>query len=196
MKVIDIDITPQLKKALNTTAFLFNPSIARVKDDLFLVSVRSFIHDPSKPPDSNPLLKNNTQHPWKTGWKGATDFSLIVPVRITGEKFEPLATGEWPIKTVGKDLRLYKFIDSEKYSVYILTFNKIFQDPDILIKGGERCDEDCFIIGWALMIVNTDTLDVHYVESNEPLCSNISNKQDKNWSVWSFKIADRIHTML
>lgn len=184
MKGFNVDISNEIRKHLQVDSFVFNPSIAHLRDDIYLISVRAYVHDKTKPMDENPKLLDNPQHPWGTSWDGL-DQTLIFLARIT-DTFEILEHTDFPIIVNVQDMRIFRFaVDGSRVS-YILTFNELYQErPDMVIKGGDTCDDFCYLIGWAYLVVNTDTLKPSYVPGQLPLCPNISNPVDKNWSLWT-----------
>lgn len=196
MKVLDIDITEVLRDVLPVDSFLFNPSIAHIKDDIYLVSVRSYIHNIKKSLDLEPRLMKNPQHPWGTNWDG-TDVTYILPMRITADLIEPMGTGEWPITVPVQDMRIFKFMNDKNHAVFILTFNERYEgDKDLLIKGGDSCDEYCYLINWSYLLVDHKTLDFSYLPGQKPMCMNVSNPVEKNWSLWTYKHRSKTYLMI
>ncbi len=183
---MNIDITKFLQSELDTDAYLFNPSIAHVKDNIYLISVRAFKFIPTLPVfyDIPPL--NNPQHPWKSGWGGNTklDSTFIILCKLTSNN-ELISLNKKTIKLDVQDLRLYKLYSDYKTASFILTFNNSFKDQILTIKSGDRCDDYCYNISWAYLAIDLNTLKMSYKLSNKPLCKNISNQIEKNWSLWS-----------
>lgn len=196
MKVRDIDITNALEKALPIESFLFNPSIAHVTGDTFLISVRSYVHNSSAPMDYDPKLIYNTQHPWGTDWSG-TDNTYILPAVITERNVHHVTSGKWPLVIPVQDMRIFSFFKDGDNICYILTYNEKYQgDKEIMIKGGDSCDEFCYLIGWSYLIVNIRDLNYSFIPGQQPLCMNISNPIEKNWSIWQYTISNKIYLML
>lgn len=180
----DLDITDVIREALPVDSFLFNPSIAHITGDTYLISVRSFTKDSKKSLDDNPRLLDNTQHPWGAGWKG-DDVTFVLPVVITKDHIQPITTGKWPLQIPYQDARLYEFHKDGTKIAYILTYNKEYAgEKDMIISGGKDCGDYCYIIGWSYLLVDINNLKYSYVPGEKPLCMNISNQVEKNWSLW------------
>lgn len=185
---INVNISDLFQDYTGIKAFYFNPSIAKIIDNLYLVSARSYIHLPSKKWDTNPDLHKNKQHPWGTSWDGK-DYTLICPARLTKDrKLEMVKNCKklgYPLNLPFQDLRIFRFIQLENKIVFILTFNERYEGhTKTVIKGGDVCDDYCYLIGWGYLIVDAITLEFGYVPGSEPLCPNISNPVEKNWSLW------------
>lgn len=196
MEAKDIDITGAIREALPVNTFLFNPSIAHISGDTYLVSVRSYIHNIEEPLDLNPKLMKNPQHPWGTDWAG-TDVTYILPMIITEESVQPITTGKWPIEIPVQDMRIYRFVKNAQEISFILTFNEMYTgERDIVIKGGDTCDEFCYLIGWGYLLVNLNTLHFEYLPGKNPLCMNISNPVEKNWSLWQYQRDEKFYLMV
>lgn len=180
----DLDITDAIREALPVDSFLFNPSIAYITGDTYLISVRSFTKDSKKPLDDNPILLDNVQHPWGAGWKG-DDVTYVLPVVITEDHIQPITTGRWPLKIPYQDARLYEFNKDGTKIAYILTYNKEYEgEKDMIISGGKDCADYCYIIGWSYLLIDINNLKYSYLPGEKPLCMNISNQVEKNWSLW------------
>ncbi len=187
MKIRDIDITQTIRDALPVDSFLFNPSIAHLTGDTYLVSVRSYIHDIDKPFDDNPKLVDNPQHPWGTDWDG-TDVTYILPIVLTKDSVQPITTGAWPLEIPVQDMRIFKFMKDDTRAVFILTYNERYKGhQDMIIKGGDSCQDFCYLIGWSYLIVDINSLNYYYIPGQKPLCMNISNPVEKNWSLWRYQ---------
>lgn len=183
------DITDELKEYLDVKGVVFNPSIAHLKNNDYIVSVRAFSNDKTADIDSTSNPHKNTQHPWSTGWKGVStekrqDVSYITPIRIENDEVTIIETDSWPIDIKGQDLRIFKFYQDEDVTSYVLTYNKLFKDDEIVLKDGDTCENWCYIIGWSYLVVNND-MTYSLLEGVEPLCTNISSRIDKNWSLWN-----------
>jgi hypothetical protein len=197
MRVRDLDITSVLRDALPVDSFLFNPSIAEVTGDTYIVSVRSYVHDSSRPLDDDPVLVDNTQHPWGTDWEGSEDATYILPMVITGDKVQPVTSGEWPLKIPVQDMRIFRFIKDETRVGFILTYNERYDgDKELLIKGDKTCENSCYLIGWSYLLIDINTLEYEYLPGRQPLCANISNPVEKNWSLWRYDDEEHVHLLL
>ena len=197
MKVKDVDITSALRDALPINSFLFNPSIAKVTGDTYLVSVRSFKNRLSEELDDNYKLRENDQHSWSSDWKGEHDSTFILPVVITEDNIQPITGGGWPLEIPVQDMRLFRFMQDGTKAVFIITYNQAYDEaPDLIIKGGDTCDDWCYIIGWAYLIVDVNNLRHKYIPGEKPLCPNISNPIEKNWSVWRYDHNDLVYLLL
>jgi hypothetical protein len=196
MKVKDVDITEALRDALPVDSFLFNPSIAQVTGNTYLVTVRSYVHDVRKPLDTNPKLVQNPQHPWGTDWAG-TDVTYILPMVITEDTIQPITSGQWPIVVPVQDTRIFRFMKDGRHAVFILTFNERYEGfQDMIIKGGDSCDDFCYLIGWSYLLVDINSLDYSYIPGQKPLCVNISNPVEKNWSLWRYDHDNKVYLMV
>ncbi len=195
MKVRDVDITKTLRDALPVDSFLFNPSIAHVSGDTYIVSVRSYIHNIQEPLDLNPKLIENTQHPWGTDWNG-TDVTYILPMVITAEKQQVITNGEWPLVMPVQDMRVFRFIKDNSHVGMILTYNERYEGyQDLIIKGGDSCDDYCYLIGWSYLLVDINDLSFTFLPGQKPLCMNISNPIEKNWSLWRYDV-EKVYLMV
>ena len=183
---MNIDITKFLLSELDIDAYLFNPSIANVKDNIYLISVRAFKYIPTLPVFYDIPPSNNPQHPWKSGWSGNNklDSTFIILAKLNNNN-ELISLNKNNIKLNVQDLRLYKLYSDSKTASFILTFNNSFKDQALTIKSGDRCDDYCYNISWAYLAIDLNTLKMNYKLSNKPLCKNISNQIEKNWSLWS-----------
>jgi len=196
MKVRDIDITEALRDVLPVDSFLFNPSIAQVTGDTYLVSVRSYIHNINQALDLNPILLQNPQHPWGTDWAG-TDVTYILPMIITGDSVQPLIATGWPIVVPVQDTRIFRFMKDGSHIAFILTYNERYEGfEDMVIKAGDLCDDFCYLIGWSYLLVDINSLDYSYLPGQKPLCMNISNPVEKNWSLWRYDHNEKIYLMV
>lgn len=194
MKVIDTDISSQIRNKLPVKSFIFNPSIAHITDDKYLLSVRSVKNDLSMPHDYNHVLNENPQHPWYSNWNSEHDLTYIFPCEIVDKQIKAEINGKWPIELKVQDLRIFKFIDDGDNTIFICTYNQQYtEDSDLIIKGGNNCGNWCYLIGWSYIIVNRKTLDYTLLNSEKPLCLNISNPVEKNWSMWRYDLDDLIY---
>jgi hypothetical protein len=196
-----IDTSKEVIKYIKAKGFVFNPSIAHVTDDTYIYSVRHFAGDKLSKRDITKNPHKNYQHPWKSFWQGESgelkeDISYLLPVSLNGE-FKTIKNSNWPITVDGQDLRIFKFYrdDEQKLTTYILTYNKLYNDENVVVKSGKSCEDWCYIIGWSYLVV-TDDLQYSLVNSKDPLCSNISGKLDKNWSLWNMEISKKIIPMI
>lgn len=183
-----VDITDFIHKALPVNSFPFNPCIAHVTGDTFLLAVRSFT---GKMGELIPEERNNSknaQHPWFTKWKGEEDATYIFPIVLVGESVQPLRQDLYPLKIAGQDTRIFRFCQTGTEIAYILTYNKAYNNrSDLLIKGGDTCDDYCYVIDWSYLVLDVNTLEYAHIPASVPLCLNISNQVEKNWSLWTFK---------
>lgn len=196
MTIYDIDITQVLRESLPVDSFLFNPSIAQISGDTYLVSVRSFIRNTNKQFNDEPKLVENPQHPWGTDWKG-TDVTYILPMVITEDHIQPITSGGWPITVPVQDMRIFRFMKDGNNAVFVLTYNERYEDnEDLIIKGGDYCDEYCYLIGWSYLLVDINSLKYKYLPGEKPMCRNISNPVEKNWSLWNYQENDKLYLMV
>jgi len=183
---MNIDITNFLKSELNIDAYLFNPSIANITDNIYLISVRAYKVLPNLPIFYDIPPTKNPQHPWKSGWGGNNklDSTFIIIAKINQKK-ELVSLNKKYKKLNVQDMRIFKFYSDYKTTSFILTFNNTFKDNILTIKSGDRCDDYCYNISWAYLVIDLNTFEMNYKISNKPLCKNISNQIEKNWSLWS-----------
>jgi predicted GH43/DUF377 family glycosyl hydrolase len=192
-----MNITKFLQTELDTDAYLFNPSIANVINNIYLISVRAFKHIPNLPVFHDIPPTNNPQHPWKSGWGGNTklDSTFIILAKLNqNNNLESLNKNN--IKLDVQDLRIFKLYSDSKTASYILTFNNAFQDEKLTIKNADRCDDYCYNISWGYLAIDLNTYKINYKLSNKPLCKNISNQIEKNWSLWSLNNKNNIIPMI
>lgn len=188
----DLDITRELGDILNYDGFLFNPSIAHVIDNVYLVSVRTFKYS-NGPMDPNPILKKNKQHPWGMGWKGKSITSIVL-MDIKNNVAKSIDQQQLDLS--GQDTRIFRFMEDNTHITYILTFNQSYKRSDnIVIKGGDKCDDYCYIIGWGYLLVDKKNFKMTYVPGDKPLCTNISEQIEKNWSIWRYDCNSKIYLM-
>jgi hypothetical protein len=189
--------TADIKTYLDSKGAIFNPSIGHLKDKIYIFSVRSFANDITDSASNFKDPYRNKQHPWKTNWKGIKDkkedCSYIFPVTITDESFTVKKQKDWPIKLEVQDLRIYKLFSDENIHSYILTYNR-FELSEVSIKNGD-CEDGCYVIGWSYLVVKDD-LSYNILHSKDPLCSNISERLEKNWSLWSISNDEKIAPMI
>jgi hypothetical protein len=192
-----INITETLQSAIDTESFIFNPSITLLAGNVYLISFRSVVNNPGKPVDkTDHHFLTNKQHPWYAKWKAGHDTTYIVPVTIT-DKVRVIKHNEWPLNIPGQDARVYTFSRSNTEVGVLVTFNRAFdRRPDMLIKGGDTCKEYCYIIDWGYLVVDILTLNYKYLSGDAPLCLNISNPVEKNWSLWQYRKDRLVHVML
>lgn len=181
----NIDITKFIKELLPVDSFPFNPSIAHITGDTYLVSVRSFTAKRGEPIPDERNNSKNPQHPWSTKWKGDEDATYVFPVVLVEDSIQPLRQDIYPLKIDAQDARIFQFCQTETNAAFILTYNKEYSNrADLLIKGGDRCDDYCYIIDWSYLVLDINTLEYSHMPSTNPLCLNISNQVEKNWSLW------------
>lgn len=196
MKFTDIDITEILRDALPVDSFLFNPSIAHVTGNTYIISVRSYIHDITKDFDYNPQLMKNNQHPWGTDWSG-TDVTYILPIIITENYVQPITTGQWPLVIPVQDMRVFRFVKDSTKVGFVVTFNELYTGHrSVLIKGGDTCDKFCYLIGWGYLLIDINDLSYAYTPGSAPMCMNISAPVEKNWSLWTVEKENKIYLMM
>ena len=191
MKILDKNISNDLLDNMPIESFLFNPSLAHLVGDIFMITVRSYRHRLDLPMDYNRNPYKNTQHPWSTEWDANQDYTYVFPAIVTKESFTPLLVEDYPIRLDCQDARIYRFVKTDNKVAFILTYNEEYNSfPDMLIKSGDSCDDYCYIIGWSYLIVDKDTLEYTHIPGKQPLCKNISNPVEKNWSLWSIVSQD------
>jgi hypothetical protein len=187
----DINITEQLQQVLPVESFLFNPSLVHIIGDIYLVSVRSVKTNLLEDIADDPHLRENSQHPWSTNWNSEHDLTYVIPIVIRNDFIQALSLPNWPLKIPGvQDTRLFRFIQQDQHIGIIVTFNQEYHNsPDLILKSGDSCDDWCYIINWGYLLVNYQhsQLDYAYIPSAKPLCPNISNPVEKNWSLWSYE---------
>lgn len=202
VKYESIDITEKVLEYINGTGFVFNNSIAKIKENIYLISVRHFAGDKYSPKDEEKNPHKNYQHPWKSFWKGESnelkeDITYIFLIKLENNNVKIIDNPNFPLKIDGQDLRIFEFYNDENTASYVLTYNKPFQNPDIIIKGGKTCEEGCYIIGWNYLVIDlNNNFSNSLLDSSSPLCSNISNRLDKNWSLWNLKYEDKTVPMI
>lgn len=198
MKGININVSEIFENYTGIKSFYFNPSIAQISNNSYLLSARSYLHNPKKSFDNNPDLSKNKQHPWNTDWSG-DDKTIIFPVNIIDKQVIPIKNCKslgYPLKLPFQDLRIFRFIQLGDKITYIVTFNERYEGHyNTVIKGGNLCDDYCYLIGWGYLIIDSKTLKYNYLPGSKPLCPNISNPVEKNWSLWRHDKLDKINLM-
>jgi hypothetical protein len=198
MRGLDLDVTEKVQEYLNFKSFVFNPSMASIKDDKYLFSVRSYRHSFNVPFEKD----TDKQHPWKTNWTGKNDKTYVFPVtyKTNVEKgvdsFECIKGGKWPLVLNGEDARIFYLMTVDNYNIYILTYNVKYKNhKEYILKGGNLCDDYCGVVDWGMLNLNIDNLEYTYNPGELPLCLNISNPVEKNWSIWTIKYNDEPYLM-
>jgi hypothetical protein len=182
------NITKDIETYIKTKGVVFNPSIAHFNEFVYIVSVRNYVYDNFAP-------KSKNQHPWKRFWKSGehtTDSTYIFPAEIKDNSFESIETSNWPIVLNVQDLRIFKLYSDKEISTYILTYNNVVSNVEI---KNDDCSNRCYIINWSYLVVKSD-LSYNIIHSEKPLCTNISEKTEKNWSLWSIIKNDEIKLMI
>jgi hypothetical protein len=195
MNIKNFNITNLIRNKLNLNSFLFNPSIAKINKNIYLLSVRSYINDLNNKFTDNPDLFNNQQHSWINNWKSdiGQDVTYIFPILIDDDKkIEIINQGKWPLILPFQDTRIFRYYKLKTKNCtkinFILTFNEKYENsPNMIIKNGDTCDEWCYIIGWSYLIIDINNLNHFiYIPGEKPLCPNISQQVEKNWSLWKY----------
>jgi len=171
-----------------SNTFNFNPSIGHITRDIYLISNRNVRNDNSiKPLDTNPVLDNNIDHPWKTNWSSKIDNTSLHLFTINNNKVKLLQHPDYPfILAFLQDLRIFELWSDNNYATFILSFNQVFLDENLVLGSGYECSKRCFIINTGFLVINKHTLKPVFVPSKEPLCLNLSNPVEKNWSFWKY----------
>ncbi len=197
-----MDFTNLIRKKEMRNSFLFNPTIVWVSKDLYLVATRSFLRSARQRIDSNPDLIENRNSPWRGGGKSdkwwwmftssgedMTYFALFeIKVNKTTNKIEMKKIRDYDLKIDGSDARLFR----NSPNSFILTYNILidWDDPDTVLKGGERCSEEdwCMLIQQSNLSFEGDNYEKIIIDkTSEPaLCLNLSENFEKNWSYWKY----------
>jgi len=169
--------------------FNFNPSIGHIVNDIYLISSRNVrTTEKLKSLDNEPNLHKNVDHPWKTNWNSKFDNTSLQLFKITNNKVSLIKHSKYPfILAYLQDLRIFELWSDNDYAAFILSFNQLFLDNNLVLKDGYECSKRCFIINTGFLVINKHTLEPFYIPSKDPLCINISNPIEKNWSFWKYK---------
>jgi hypothetical protein len=185
-----MNITEEIQNYLPLNSFVFNPSMARIKKDKYLMSVRSYRYK-----FDVPLAEEN--HPWYTNWSGQEDMTYIFPAIYNENEFKCLNGENWPLEIKGVDARIFYFMRVDDKNIYIITYNTTFRGyKELILKGGNPCDDYCTVIAWGMLFLDINTLEYTYNPGQSPLCLNISNPVEKNWSLWKLKYDNLIHLIV
>jgi hypothetical protein len=197
------------------TEMKFNPTISLIEGvnipgvDLFLCIVRKFSRMSGQNASYN--LNWPIDHPWaggegsKTWWNTAPKFSggYDLSEMYILEVFKPTTSNDKiRVKTHlisngeidGTDCRIIQARQAEPGTPdlgdYILTYNGNWVN-NIKIKNGD-CSQWCMLIKAEILRLSFDVDKGYYIigrKSNQDsqfLCPEISNKMEKNWSVWFY----------
>lgn len=200
----------------NSNMYLFNPSIAHWRNDLYLCVYRRFIRYPklyqkTTKYNYSEIPTRDPNHPWlggigsETWWKSfyGQDNTGIVLLQINGSKcsvvrnyknndifyMDELEGKKRNVKPIikGVDARLLYINDNK----FVLSYNTFLSNRnDIQIKNNKKCTDFCGLISSQIIEINNDYELVIYPASI--LCTNISNKVEKNWSFWKTQNNDLV----
>lgn len=185
------DITKSLQAVIPIHSFLFNPSISRVVDNTFIISIRSLRRSLSTEMSYNPIVTENPQHPWCTGWKNIEhNATYIVLAKIKSNVVSVIQHPKYPLKLDAcYDARLFRYYEDSDYCAYIVYYNyDNASKPFLIRKDGETCSNWCQTVSWNQLIVNKRTLEPILVEKDNSsvLCINISEQIEKNWTLFTY----------
>ena len=189
------DITEVLRNRRNKNAVLFNPSIAWISGNDYLVSVRGWDAGENESLDQNPDFGNNISHPWFYGWKydeekGSDECYLsIIEIKIDQKQrnYQVKKKQDLPIEIKGEDARVFRVNRNR----YYITYNVIVEDdPNVVLKGGTTCGDDrCVVVEMIELTLRKSlgkyTFSIKRMDAG--LCWNLSETFEKNWSVWRLK---------
>jgi len=186
------DITSILRNKYNRYDVLFNPSIAWIEDNDYLVTVRGWKYDRKIEPDTNPDLNKNRSHPWYYRWEGGSNriYFYIIEIKINEEKgyYEIRKKQDFDvIIDDGEDARIFKVNRNEYYITYTVW---IENDKDVIIKDGETCENKyCAIIEMSTLSLKKYDGGYELVikKKDAGLCWNLSESTEKNWSLWNYE---------
>lgn len=168
----NINITEFIRNVLPMDSFSFNPSIAQVTGDTFLITVHSFAGKIGLPIPDERNNHKNTQHPWNVKWKGEENATYVFPAVLVGESLQPLRQDIYPLKIDALDTRIFRFYQTGTEISYILTYNN---------------NE------WSYLVVDINTLEYSHIQGRESLCL---NQDQKNCSLLSIERDETIDLLL
>jgi hypothetical protein len=197
-----VDFTKQLGENENT--YLFNPSLAHYKDNLYLCLYRKFVRFPELKQkgddyDYSVFDKLNINHPWLGGpnssfwWKSYYGFdkSGIAILSIDDNN---------NVNITNLQLNIFEIINGIKTSInsnpikgvdarllhlgngfFVSSYNTFLGNrSDISLKEGD-CGNWCGLISTRIIEIKNDELIFH---PEVVLCPEKSNRVEKNWSFW------------
>lgn len=177
--VYDIDITNILDKNNN----IFNPSICHWKGDYYICSYRIFVrYEDVKKQYLDPYSEPN--HPWLGGdkstlwWqrKKGYDKTVIVLLKIKNGKVSKKRNIREYID--GVDARVFKIRDND----FIIYYNVYIREKNHRLDKLNKCEDGCMIVAMDILSIADNKIKLH---SDYALCPEISQKIEKNWSLWS-----------
>ena len=189
---------------VSKNVYVFNPSIAHYRDDLYLCSYRAFVRYPqilqkSETYDYTEEYITDPNHPWLGGIKGdlwwnpeyGYDLTEFVMLKITPNNqvtldIDYLNSGIInstqteminPGIMAGVDGRLLKLSDNK----FIISYNVAISDG-MIIGNDKTCDKKCTLIATRIIQINPGNKSM--ILGNETiLCPSISKMIEKNWSL-------------
>jgi hypothetical protein len=203
-----IDFTPAVKYASDIVCF--NPSIAHIKDDLYLCAVRTFSRYKDVNSPNNDLIYD-PNHPWlgsmysKTWWNsqvGAGGFDNTKIFILTLDRNILQFIPDYPIFSInGVDARVALIQKSTNQYKFAITYNVSIQDLNLNIKSG-NCEKGCTVISSNVIHLQTnpllplDNYTFHksfYIKiyGESYICPSIGEHVEKNWSI--FTANDKIY---
>ncbi len=188
-----MDFTDLIHKKYMRNSFLFNPSIAWVEGDLYLISVRSFLRTARQRVDHNPDLIHNRNSPWRGGGKSdrwwwttnpsGEDMTYFALFEIKGNKIQKIR--DFDLQIDGSDARVFR----DSSNRFIVTYNVFIDwDTNITLKDGRSCNEEdwCMLMQQSILSLSKDHTQLTKIDTSDPaLCLNISADFEKNcdWAV-------------
>ncbi len=208
-----------VKSIQHTYVAVFNPSIAHIADNKFLVCFRASGNRYDNPNYLDNV--NNARHPWTTNWKKNVEVTFFTEVDFDTEILKIVSYNTHPGILDAEDVRIYKYKKS-----YLLTYNQYsdknktpllynekyestnanaadnFCNKDKFDKLKSRCIEDfcghMMLTQVVLSKTNSDPdeIDQQAFEANLSIkndkyaCPSCSEKIEKNWSLWENSIDD------
>jgi len=170
------DFTNVLPEGVDT--YIFNPSVARWKDDLYLCAYRIFTRHKQTSKRDIVHPKFDPNHPWKSDqwWRGGTDgtkFALLKISSKTGFQLESDLTANTFSIDDNRLINLFSRVDARllhvENNIFVLSYNAGSPRGMSLNACVITLDE------------NTKRLTLH---PDSVVCPRISNPVEKNWSFW------------
>lgn len=158
---------------------MFNPSIVKLDgENNYLLSCRSFRR--FKPTYTNSLVTNTNSlnHPWLNGPKSVAWFT------VTDEGFD--GTLFFLVRIEQRQIIIVKFLLELDTVIDVRLFKTT--DQDVIVTGNKLVNSQTIIVKSTIHITTNPNPNNVYFDMDEfrPLCINLSETTEKNWSYWSY----------
>lgn len=189
----------QLNNLFNDTLtnINFNPSIGHLHGNYYILSIRNFKHNINKLDIDEPNIYNNPNHPWVNNWDNRNGYDnthfFIIKQDSYGD-FHKIKKMDLSLPV--QDLRIFRFMEDKDHVYLFFTYNDLYYGSDLYIGNGDKCDDSCYLIGISYAIYDKNRMVLYHIPSEKPVCPNISNRVEKNWSLWTYKKDNVINLLI